>query len=241
MKIKIIKLSGAVLMSLAAGAIGSAFTVTGINSWYQYLVKPSFNPPNWVFGPVWTTLYILMGISLYLIWKDGLKKDFVKNSFLLFILNLVLNSFWSIAFFGMQNPALAFIVIILLWLVILGLIIRFYKINKLASYLLIPYILWVSFASVLNFSIWQLNSGVQNNVNNFELSEDNNLTDKTIDCLPTQRNVDACVGIYKPVCANVRVECITTPCPPIKETFGNSCVACTNERVISYTEGECGE
>ena len=144
-------------MSLAAGVIGSAFTFTGINSWYQYLLKPNFNPPSWLFGPVWTTLYILMGIALYLIWKDGLKKDFVKNSFLLFIVNLVLNSLWSIVFFGLQNPALAFLVIILLWLVILVLIIRFYKINKLASYLLIPYILWVSFASILNFSIWQLN------------------------------------------------------------------------------------
>jgi len=150
-------LSATLSMSLAAGVIGSAFTFTGINSWYQYLLKPNFNPPSWLFGPVWTTLYILMGIALYLIWKDGLKKDFVKNSFLLFIVNLVLNSLWSIVFFGLQNPALAFLVIILLWLVILVLIIRFYKINKLASYLLIPYILWVSFASILNFSIWQLN------------------------------------------------------------------------------------
>ncbi|MFA6307736.1 MAG: TspO/MBR family protein [Patescibacteria group bacterium] len=154
---KIIKLSAAILMSLAAGAIGSAFTFTGIDSWYQYLNKPSFNPPSWIFGPVWTTLYILMGIALYLIWQEGLKKAFVKNSFILFVVNLVLNSLWSIAFFGLQNPALAFLVIVLLWVSILVLIIRFYRINKLASYLLIPYLLWVSFASVLNFSIWQLN------------------------------------------------------------------------------------
>ncbi|MFA6605337.1 MAG: TspO/MBR family protein, partial [Patescibacteria group bacterium] len=121
------------------------------------LNKPSFNPPSWIFGPVWTTLYILMGIALYLIWQEGLKKAFVKNSFILFIVNLVLNSLWSITFFGLQNPALAFLVIVLLWITILVLIIRFYRINKLASYLLIPYLLWVSFASVLNFSIWQLN------------------------------------------------------------------------------------
>ncbi|MFA6307731.1 MAG: TspO/MBR family protein [Patescibacteria group bacterium] len=157
MKVKPIKLSAAILMSLAAGAIGSAFTFTGIDSWYQYLNKPSFNPPSWIFGPVWTTLYILMGIALYLIWQEGLKKAFVKNSFILFIVNLVLNSLWSITFFGLQNPALAFLVIVLLWITILVLIIRFYRINKLASYLLIPYLLWVSFASVLNFSIWQLN------------------------------------------------------------------------------------
>jgi translocator protein len=157
MKNKYIKLAVAILMSLVAGVIGSTATVTGINSWYADLVKPFFNPPNWIFGPVWTMLYILMGISLYLVWQKGLKKSFIKNSFILFIINLILNSFWSVSFFGMQNPALAFMVIIVLWLVILMLIIRFYKINKAASYLLIPYILWVSFASVLNFSIWQLN------------------------------------------------------------------------------------
>ena len=154
---KYIKLIIAIALPLAAGAIGSSATFTGIDSWYTTLNKPSFNPPNWIFGPVWTTLYILMGISLYLIWQKGLKKEFIKNSFILFIVNLILNSFWSIAFFGLENPGLAFLVIIVLWIVILTLILRFYKINKLASYLLIPYILWVSFASVLNFSIWQLN------------------------------------------------------------------------------------
>ncbi len=157
MKINFTKLAASVVMSLAAGAIGSTATVTGINSWYAYLTKPSFNPPNWIFGPVWTTLYILMGVALYLVWQQGLKKSFVKNSFYLFILQLILNSAWSITFFGLQNPGLAFIIIILLWLIILMLIIRFYKINKTAAYLLIPYILWVSFASLLNFSIWQLN------------------------------------------------------------------------------------
>lgn len=154
---KKIKLISAILMSLGAGFVGSAFTTKSIDSWYVYLNKPSFNPPNWLFGPVWTSLYILMGISLYLIWKNGLQKSFVKNSFILFIVHLVLNAFWSIAFFGMHSPILAFGVIIILWLIILILIIRFYKINKFSSYLLIPYILWVSFASVLNFSIWQLN------------------------------------------------------------------------------------
>jgi translocator protein len=157
MKIKITKLAASILMSLGAGAIGSVATVTGINSWYAELIKPSFNPPNWIFGPVWTTLYIVMGVALYLIWQQGLGKSFVKNSFILFVVQLVLNAAWSIAFFGMQNTGLALLVIALLWVSILILIIRFYKINKLASYLLIPYILWVSFASVLNFSIWQLN------------------------------------------------------------------------------------
>lgn len=154
---KELKLIIALLLPLLAGAIGSAFTFTGVESWYQTISKPSFNPPNWIFGPVWTTLYILMGVSLYLIWNKGLKDKFIKNSFILFLIHLVLNSLWSIVFFGLENPGLALVVIIILWLMILVLIIRFYKINKISSYLLIPYILWVSFASILNYSIWQLN------------------------------------------------------------------------------------
>lgn len=154
---KQIKLLISLLLPLLTGAIGSAFTVTGIDSWYASINKPSFNPPNWIFGPVWTTLYILMGISMYLVWQKGLKDKFVKNSFILFLIHLVLNSLWSVVFFGLENPALAFLIIIILWLMILVLIIRFYRIKKLAAYLLIPYILWVSFASVLNYSIWHLN------------------------------------------------------------------------------------
>lgn len=140
-----------------AGAIGSAFTTTGLDSWYQTIVKPSFNPPNWIFGPVWSTLYLLMGIALYLLWQKGLQDKFIKNSFILFLIHLAVNSLWSIVFFGLQNPGLAFLVIIILWFMILTLIIRFYKIDKRSAWLLVPYILWVSFASVLNFSIWQIN------------------------------------------------------------------------------------
>lgn len=154
---KALKIIIAVALPLLAGAIGSAFTFTGIDSWYQTIAKPSFNPPNWIFGPVWTTLYILMGLAFYLIWQAGLKDKFNKDSFILFLVHLAINSLWSIVFFGLQNPGLAFLVIIVLWFMILILIMRFYKIDKRAAWLLIPYILWVSFASVLNFSIWQLN------------------------------------------------------------------------------------
>lgn len=157
MKNKITKLAASIIMSLMAGAIGSAFTFTGIESWYAYLNKPSFNPPNWIFGPVWTTLYILMGVSLYLIWQKGLKDKYIRKSFKIFIIQLIFNSLWSVVFFGMQSPGLALFIIIVLWSLILTLIIRFYKIKKIAAYLLIPYILWVSFASILNFSIWILN------------------------------------------------------------------------------------
>ena len=145
---KLPRLIAAIALPFAAGAIGSYFTFPNIESWYANLTKPSFSPSNWLFGPAWTTLYILMGISLYLVWKKYLK---------LFILHLGLNAFWSIAFFGLHNILLALIVIIALWLIIAYMIIKFYKVNKLASYLLIPYLAWVSFAGYLNFTLLTLN------------------------------------------------------------------------------------
>jgi tryptophan-rich sensory protein len=139
-----------------AGIIGALFTTPAIPTWYATLVKPSFNPPSWLFGPAWTILYILMGISLYLIWtkKTQINK---KSALIIFSLQLILNSLWSILFFGLKNPLLAFFEIIAMWLVILATIVKFYPISKKASYLLIPYILWVSFASVLNLFIVRLN------------------------------------------------------------------------------------
>jgi translocator protein len=143
-------------MCQVAGIIGSLFTVKSITTWYTALNKPSFNPPNWIFGPVWITLYILMGISFYLIW---IKSD-VPNFgllFSLFLFQLVLNSFWTIIFFGLKSPLFAFIEIIILWIAILCCIIFFYQVSKISSVLLIPYILWVTLAAVLNFAIWKLN------------------------------------------------------------------------------------
>lgn len=137
--------------------MGSLFTVSSVSTWYQTLVRPALNPPSWVFGPVWIALYFLMGIALYLVWQKGLKRKEVKVAMAVFGVQLVLNSVWSIVFFGMQNPGLAFVDIILLWISILLSIILFYKISKPASYLLIPYILWVSFASYLNYAIWIIN------------------------------------------------------------------------------------
>ena len=140
-----------------AGLIGSVFTVRSISTWYTALVKPAFNPPNWLFGPVWTLLYLLMGISLYLVWQKGTSDVHVKIALLIFAVQLVLNILWSILFFGMQSPMLGLIEIVLLWVFILLTITNFYHISKPASYLLIPYILWVSFAAVLNLSIFLLN------------------------------------------------------------------------------------
>lgn len=145
-----------IMISFSAAAIGSFFTSSDSN-WYKNLIKPSFNPPSWVFGPVWTILYIMMGISAYLIWGKRDENSLAIIALIIFFIHLIFNATWSIAFFGLQNPALAFINIIILLFFIITLIFIFFKIDKTACYLLIPYLLWVSFATILNYSIWQLN------------------------------------------------------------------------------------
>jgi tryptophan-rich sensory protein len=155
--VNISKLLASILLCQLAGVIGSVFTASSLENWYILLEKPSFNPPSWVFFPVWTTLYTLMGISLYLVWEKGLQKPEVKKGILIFGIQLGLNSLWSFLFFGLKSPYYAFIEIILLWFAILLTILQFRKISKTASYLLLPYIVWVSFAAVLNYYIWILN------------------------------------------------------------------------------------
>lgn len=155
MKSKIVKFIGALLVCQLAGAIGSIATFPNINSWYADIVKPSFNPPNWIFAPVWTTLFLLMGISLYLIWISKNKQK--KQALNFFYIQLVLNIVWSYLFFALKSPAFAFMEIIVLWFFILLTIINFYRISKPASILLWPYLAWVSFASILNYAIWSLN------------------------------------------------------------------------------------
>ncbi len=154
---KILKLVVSILVCQAAGLVGSLFTSPAISSWYATIQKPSFNPPNWVFAPAWTLLFLLMGISLYLVWSKNWQDQEKKKALFVFAFQLLLNILWSILFFGLQSPLYAFIEIIILWLAILFTIISFYKISKPAAYLLLPYILWVSFASILNFSILILN------------------------------------------------------------------------------------
>ena len=153
----IIKLIVSVLVAELAGAIGSLFTSTAISTWYATLVKPSFNPPNWIFAPVWTTLFVLMGIGAFFVWQKGLGKKAVRIALIIFLTQLVLNTLWSILFFGLHNPAAALVEIVFLWLAIMATIIAFYRVTPKAAYFLIPYILWVSFAGVLNFSLWHLN------------------------------------------------------------------------------------
>lgn len=157
MKFDIIKFAIALVMCLGAGFIGSFATRQSVATWYMSINKPVINPPNWVFGPVWTTLFILMGIALYLVWHKGFFHPGVKIAFILFVVQLVLNILWSVFFFGLRSPVLGFIDIIILWLAILFTIILFFRVSPTAAYLLIPYILWVSFASVLNGWIMILN------------------------------------------------------------------------------------
>lgn len=148
---------GFILLCQLAGIIGSAFTFDAIPTWYTTLTKPSFSPPNWIFGPVWTTLYTLMGISLYLVWKKGLKIKNIKFAFWFFVVHLAVNSTWSIIFFGFKDIKTALLTIIILWIMIAYSIKLFYKINKTAAYLLLPYFAWVSFAATLNYSLMVMN------------------------------------------------------------------------------------
>jgi tryptophan-rich sensory protein len=156
-KINYWKLAASIVICQLAGIIGSFFTVSSVNTWYIGLTKPSFNPPNWVFSPVWITLFLLMGISLYIVWDKGIKTKQSKTAVSIFGVQLVLNTLWSILFFGLKSPLYAFIEIIFLWAAILLSIIFFYRISRTAAYLLIPYLLWVSFAAFLNYFIVYLN------------------------------------------------------------------------------------
>ncbi|MFC1937552.1 TspO/MBR family protein [Chloroflexota bacterium] len=154
----IAKLIGSILACEGAGAIGSIFTTPAIPTWYATLEKPAFTPPNSVFAPVWLTLYLLMGIAVFLVWRRGLRESGGKRAFALFWGQLVVNMLWSVVFFGLKSPLAGVVVIVILWLAILFTIIRFFRVSEPAGWLLTPYILWVSIASYLNIGVWLLNS-----------------------------------------------------------------------------------
>lgn len=153
----VLKFIISILLTLGAGFLGSLATTSKISSWYSGINKPSFNPPNWISGPVWTFLFILMGIAFYLIWQKGVKNPDVRDAMIVFAAQMFLNVLWSFLFFYFESPALALADIAILWLAILATIIGFWKIDRMAGALLIPYLAWVSFASVLNAAIVQLN------------------------------------------------------------------------------------
>jgi benzodiazapine receptor len=137
--------------------IGGLVTAPSVSGWYSTVNKPTFNPPNWLFGPVWTILFFLMALSAFIAWETGEDKKYLAKSLALYNFQLGLNLLWSILFFGFKSPTIAFVEIIFLWFSILYTIIRFKKINKLSAILLIPYLLWVTFAAFLNLTIVLLN------------------------------------------------------------------------------------
>ena len=141
-----------------AGVIGSIFTASSVATWYTTLNKPWFSPPGSVISAVWILLFVLMGISLFLVWRQGISGADSKIALAVFAAQLLVNTLWSYAFFGLQSPLAGVVVIVVLWLLILQTIIRFWPIRKGAALLLVPYIIWVSFAGFLNYSIWRLNS-----------------------------------------------------------------------------------
>ncbi len=155
---EIIRLAISILICQLAGVIGSIFTASSVSTWYPMLIKPAYTPSGQIIGAVWIILFTLMGISLFLIWREG--KDMPEVNFALFVFaaQLIVNILWSAAFFGLQSPLAGMIVIIVLWALILITTFRFWPINRTAALLLVPYVLWVSFAAFLNYSIWRLNS-----------------------------------------------------------------------------------
>ncbi len=153
----IVKLLISIVACLCAGIIGSVFTTPAITTWYAALQKPAFTPPNWLFAPAWTILYILMGIVASIIWHKGLDNRANKTALIIFLIQLILNILWSVAFFGLHSPLYGIIVIVALWIAILFTIIKFFRISKLAGALLLPYIGWVTFAAALNISVFLLN------------------------------------------------------------------------------------
>ncbi len=156
MKSLLLKIAVCVLLCLTLGILSGFSTVDSINNWYQYINKPSWNPPNWIFGPVWTTLYIMMGIAVALIWHSAHQTK--KQAIGFFIGQFILNLGWSFIFFNLHALGWAFAEIFVMLLFIALTLYAFYKINKLAAWLMLPYLLWVSFATALNGSIWYLNS-----------------------------------------------------------------------------------
>lgn len=155
---KTVKIAIALIICLMVGYSASVVTRPSVETWYPTIIKPSFNPPNWIFMPVWTLLYIFMGVAAGLVW-DKIKEqnEEVKKALGFFLIQLTLNAIWSYIFFGLKNPMLAVVEIALLWLMIYETYFKFNKINKIAGYLLIPYMAWVAFAGILNASIWWLN------------------------------------------------------------------------------------
>jgi len=146
-----------VVLCLLAAAVGGLATASSVDGWYSGVNKPSWNPPNSVFAPVWTTLFVMMGVAAWMVWRQRVGQD-TRTAFVLFGIQLLLNIGWSVIFFGLQKPGWAAVEIVVLWFAILATGVAFSRISKPGGWLMVPYLAWVTFATVLNFTIWQLNS-----------------------------------------------------------------------------------
>lgn len=151
------KLIVSILVVFLAGAVGTVYTLKQITTWYVSLIKPAWTPPNWAFGPIWSTLYVLMGISLFLVWREGLERKDVKIAIIVFAAQLVINVVWSLVFFATHNIIGGLVMVIILWVSILITILVFYRISKPAAIILIPYLIWVTIAGYLNYTVFLLN------------------------------------------------------------------------------------
>lgn len=154
---KMVRLIVAVLVAQSAGLIGSLFTTPAIPTWYAHLEKPAFTPPGWIFGPVWVMLYTFMGIASFLVWQKRQANPVADKALVVYTVHLIMNALWSVLFFGLKSPGSAFVEIVILWFMILAVIKLFHRVDWRAAYLMMPYVLWVSFAAVLNFAIWRMN------------------------------------------------------------------------------------
>lgn len=157
-----VKLLISIIVVEAAAFIGSLFTMPAIPIWYATLPKPAFTPPSWLFGPVWTILFLMMAAAVYLVWKKGSRHRGVRVALYVFIAQLILNVSWSIIFFGFHNTGFALFEIIILWMTILMTIAAFRRVSKPAAWLLVPYIAWVTFAVILNAAIWDISNRIKN-------------------------------------------------------------------------------
>jgi benzodiazapine receptor len=156
-KVQVVELIVSIAICQLAGVIGSLFTAKSVSTWYVGLNKPAFTPPGWLFAPVWISLYALMGISLFLVWRRGLGTAGVKTAVTIFVVQLVLNASWSAAFFGARSPLAGLVVILMLLVAIILTMVQFFKVSTAAGVLFVPYLVWVAFAAVLNASIYVLN------------------------------------------------------------------------------------